>query len=102
MLERKQLTQEEYDRATQTPLAFVKDGSESEEDCLKRVKKAIKNARPTNPLADEPDAKDPKKKTKGSERPRPSKSDDDSDNKPRRLTKSDEKSDVKPGDLRGL
>jgi hypothetical protein len=24
---------------------------ESEDDCMKRVKKAIKNARPTNPLA---------------------------------------------------
>jgi hypothetical protein len=34
---------------------FVKDGSESEEDCLKRVKNAIKNARPTNPLADKRD-----------------------------------------------
>jgi hypothetical protein len=32
-----------------TPLVFVKDGSESEKDCMDRVKKAIKNARPTTP-----------------------------------------------------
>ena len=51
MFKRKQLTQEEYDKAVATPFAFVKDdASETEEDCLKRVKKAIKNARPTNPL----------------------------------------------------
>ncbi|HEU4731621.1 MAG TPA: transglycosylase domain-containing protein [Kofleriaceae bacterium] len=52
MLKRDRLTQAEYDAAIATPLEFSKDGSESEEDCLKRVKKAIKNARPTNPLAD--------------------------------------------------
>ncbi len=47
------LTQEEYDRATLTPLVFHKDGdSESEADCLKRVKRAIKNARPTSPLVE--------------------------------------------------
>ena len=51
MLKRKQLTQEEYDKAIATPLVFAKDDdSETEDDCLKRVKKAIKNARPTNPL----------------------------------------------------
>ncbi len=50
-LHRKQLTQEEYDKASTTPLVFYKPwDSESEDDCLKRVKKAIKNARPTNPL----------------------------------------------------
>lgn len=50
---RQLLTQEEYDRATLTPLVFYKtDDSESEEDCLKRVKKAIKNAPRTNPLAE--------------------------------------------------
>jgi len=54
MKKRDQLTQEEYDKAMATPLLFVKDGTETEEECLKRVKKAIKNARPTNPLA--PDA----------------------------------------------
>ncbi|HSS02367.1 MAG TPA: transglycosylase domain-containing protein [Kofleriaceae bacterium] len=51
MLKRDRLTQSEYDTAIATPLAFSKDGMESEEDCMKRVKKAIKNARPTNPLA---------------------------------------------------
>jgi hypothetical protein len=62
-LHRKQLTQEEYDKASTTPLVFYKTfDSESEEDCLKRVKKAIKNARPTNPLKDrEDDAKRDKK-----------------------------------------
>jgi len=50
MLKRERLTQAEYDQALATPLLFVKDGSETEEDCMKRVKKAIKNARPTNPL----------------------------------------------------
>jgi membrane peptidoglycan carboxypeptidase len=51
MLKRDRLTQSEYDTAIAAPLAFSKDGMESEEDCMKRVKKAIKNARPTNPLA---------------------------------------------------
>jgi hypothetical protein len=51
MLKRDRLTQVEYDTAIATPLLFSKDGMESEEDCMKRVKKAIKNARPTNPLA---------------------------------------------------
>ncbi|MEO8840768.1 MAG: transglycosylase domain-containing protein [Kofleriaceae bacterium] len=55
-LHRKQLTQEEYDKASVTPLLFYKTfDSESEEDCMKRVKKAIKNARPTNPLKDRED-----------------------------------------------
>jgi len=55
-LHRKQLTQEEYDKAAVTPLLFYKtDDAESEEDCMKRVKKAIKNARPTNPLRDRED-----------------------------------------------
>ena len=57
-LHRKQLTQEEYDKAVVTPLLFYKtDDAESEEDCMKRVKKAIKNARPTNPLRDREDDK---------------------------------------------
>jgi hypothetical protein len=51
MLKRDRLTQAEYDAAIATPLLFSKDGMETEEDCMKRVKKAIKNARPTNPLA---------------------------------------------------
>ncbi|MBS1122621.1 MAG: glycosyl transferase family 51 [Deltaproteobacteria bacterium] len=50
MLKRDRLTQLEYDQAMATPLVFAKDGTETEQDCLKRVKKAIKNARPTNPL----------------------------------------------------
>jgi membrane peptidoglycan carboxypeptidase len=49
MLKRERITQEEYDTAMATPLVFVKDGSESEKDCMERVKKAIKNARPTTP-----------------------------------------------------
>ncbi|HEX4453747.1 MAG TPA: transglycosylase domain-containing protein [Kofleriaceae bacterium] len=58
-LHRKQLTQEEYDKAIATPLTFYKPwDSESEDDCLKRVKKAIKNARPTNPLSAHDDPKD--------------------------------------------
>lgn len=57
MLKRDRLTQEEFDKAMATPLAFAKDGSETEDDCLKRVKKAIKNARSTNPNAPpDPDA----------------------------------------------
>ena len=50
-LKRDRLTQAEFDTAIATPLLFVKDGSETEDDCLKRVKKAIKNARSTNPNA---------------------------------------------------
>jgi hypothetical protein len=50
MLKRERITQEEYDRAMSTPLVFVKDGTETEEDCMRRVKKALKNAVPTNPL----------------------------------------------------
>ena len=49
MLKRDRLTQEEYDKAMETPLLFNKDGSETEEDCLKRTKKAIKSSRSTNP-----------------------------------------------------
>jgi hypothetical protein len=52
MLKRERLTQSEYDLAIATPLLFSKDGLESEDDCVKRVKNAIKNARPTNPLAE--------------------------------------------------
>ncbi|MGE5180870.1 MAG: transglycosylase domain-containing protein [Acidobacteriota bacterium] len=69
MLKRDQLTQEEYDKAMATPLLFVKDDKETEDECLKRVKKAIKDARPTNPNAlVEP--VDPKKKKKKDKRPR--------------------------------
>jgi membrane peptidoglycan carboxypeptidase len=62
MLERQQLTQDEYERALQTPLLFVKDGTETEDDCMKRVKKAIKNSRPTDPLKQKPDDKPDHKK----------------------------------------
>jgi hypothetical protein len=61
MFERKQLTPEEYEKAQQTPLVFAKDDTETEEDCLKRVKYFIKNARSTNPLAVDKDADKPKK-----------------------------------------
>jgi hypothetical protein len=50
MWKRERITQEEYYRAMSTPLVFMKDGTESVDDCMKRVKKAIKNSRPTNPL----------------------------------------------------
>jgi hypothetical protein len=50
MKKRDRLTQIEYDEALATPLLFVKDGSETEQECLKRVKKVIKNARSTNPM----------------------------------------------------
>lgn len=50
MLKRERITQAEYDQYAVTPLLFVKDGTETEDECLKRVKKAIKNARSTNPL----------------------------------------------------
>ncbi len=50
MLKRDRLTQTEYDQAMATPLLFAKDDSESEEDCMRRVSKAIKNSRPTNPM----------------------------------------------------
>ncbi|MDX2089052.1 MAG: transglycosylase domain-containing protein [Kofleriaceae bacterium] len=65
MLKRKRLTQEEYDQALATPLLFAKDDSESEKDCLQRTKKAITNARSTNPMkakdAQEPEKTDRKK-----------------------------------------
>jgi hypothetical protein len=57
MVKRDRLTQPEYDAAIETPLQFSRDDTESEDDCMKRVKKAIKNARPTNPLAAHKDAK---------------------------------------------
>jgi len=50
MLKRGRLTQEEYDLAIVTPLTFVKDGTESVDACMARRKRALKNARPTNPL----------------------------------------------------
>ena len=50
-LKRDRLTQQEYDEAMLTPLLFTKDGTETEEQCLKRMQKVIKNARSTNPQA---------------------------------------------------
>jgi hypothetical protein len=50
MLKRGRLTQEAYLAAMVEPLVFVKDGTETEDDCNKRVNRALKNARPTNPL----------------------------------------------------
>ena len=50
MRKRDRLTQLEYDEALATPLLFVKDGTETEAECLKRTKKVIKNARSTNPM----------------------------------------------------
>lgn len=51
MRKRDRLTQAEYDTAIATPLLFSRDGAETEDECMTRVKQAIKNARPTNPLA---------------------------------------------------
>ena len=62
MFKRDRLTQEEYDKALATPLLFNKDGTETEEDCLKRVRKAIKNARSTNPLKHDDTSTKPKKR----------------------------------------
>jgi len=64
MRKRDRLTEAEFETAHDTPLLFSKDGAETDEDCMKRVKKAIKNARPTNPLADKPDPKKDKSKPK--------------------------------------
>ena len=65
-LKRDRLTQTEFDQALATPLLFVKDWEETEDECLKRVRQAIKNARSTNPNAktssQEPKKKDPPKK----------------------------------------
>jgi hypothetical protein len=72
MLKRDRLTQSEYDLAVMTPLLFSKDGLESEDDCVKRVKHAIKNARSTNPLAEKNKAdakKDKKARTDRHDRP---------------------------------
>jgi hypothetical protein len=50
MFKRGRLTEEEYQAALVMPLVFVKDGTETEEQCMDRRRKAMKNARPTNPL----------------------------------------------------
>jgi hypothetical protein len=71
MVKRERLTKEEYDLAVATPLVFVKDGTETEEECLKRTNDVIKNARSTNPLAPKDKAgKKGKKKGDGRSRPK--------------------------------
>ncbi len=50
MRKRDRLTDLEYEQAKLTPLLFAKDLTETEVDCMKRVKKAIKNSRSTNPM----------------------------------------------------
>jgi hypothetical protein len=50
MRKRDRLTEEEYVMATITPLLFENDGTETEKECMDRRKKAMKNARSTNPL----------------------------------------------------
>ena len=70
MLKRKRLTQEEYDDAINSQLRFYADGEETEEECLKRTQKAIKNARPTNPLNQKKDAP-PLKRPKREKKDRP-------------------------------
>ena len=50
MRKRDRLTEEEYQAALVTPLLFAKDLAETEQECMARVRKAIKNARSTNPL----------------------------------------------------
>ncbi len=50
MHKRNRLTDDELRNALATPLLFAKDLSETEDQCLQRVRKAIKNARSTNPL----------------------------------------------------
>jgi membrane peptidoglycan carboxypeptidase len=65
MFKRERITQEEYWRAKSTPLVFVKDGTETEQQCMERVKYVIKNAVSTNPLAKDTDPKpEPKKSSK--------------------------------------
>jgi len=58
MLKRERITQDEYWRAKSTPLVFMKDGTETEDECMKRVKKALKNAVSTNPMAKDDDPVD--------------------------------------------
>jgi hypothetical protein len=50
MRKRDRLTDEEYQEAQATPLVFAKDGVESEDECMNRRRRAMRNARSTNPL----------------------------------------------------
>jgi hypothetical protein len=71
MLKRKRLTQAEYDDAIASQLRFYSDSNETEEECLKRTEKAIKNARSTNPMK-QADAPPPAKRPKsGKPKPKP-------------------------------
>ncbi|HEY4176561.1 MAG TPA: transglycosylase domain-containing protein [Kofleriaceae bacterium] len=76
MLKKERLTEDQYKEAMATPLLFAKDDKESEKDCLERVKKAIKNARSTNPLAPPKQTEPDSKKSKSSKK-HDSKSDDE-------------------------
>jgi Transglycosylase len=60
MHDRKRLSDEDYALALNSPLVFVKDGTETEAECLERTREAIKNARSTNPMRKGPPR--PKKK----------------------------------------
>ena len=70
MLKRKRLTQEEHDDAVASRLSFYDPGDETEEECLKRAQKAIKNSRSTNPLKqkDKASGKRPKSEPRKSEK----------------------------------
>ena len=57
MRKRDRLTEEEYQLAIATPLVFVKDGTETEAQCMDRRRKILKNARSTNPLKNRNDAR---------------------------------------------
>lgn len=99
MLTRNRLTQAEYDTALTTPLVFVKDGEETEEECLKRTQKIIKNARSTNPMkqTDAPPRKRPSKDDKD-DKARASDGQDGDDEKRERREKREKKRRDKGGD----
>jgi len=64
MHDRDRLSDEDYQAALDSPLVFVKDGTETEAECLKRTRDAIKNARPTNPMLKDQDRPGEKQKKK--------------------------------------
>ena len=49
MLKRGRLTEEEWTLAKATPLVFARDGID-QDACMGRRSRALRNARPTNPL----------------------------------------------------
>ena len=69
MLKRKRLTPAEHDEAVAAQLRFYADGDETEDECLKRTQKAIKNSRSTNPMKQK-DKPPPKRSKPKSDRPR--------------------------------